>query len=181
MLDPAIKVGWIDTVASRFLDTELKIESVKKRITDLAIQMIKDQQAELVQRAVDLAEPEHPRVEETKEDGTAEPEAKRSRRLSLLRKPTSATSAGTSYRKKAKSARAEVEEYLADEASLAVCDYWQEHLNSFPKLTRLATRVLCVVASSSPVERVFSVGGNTMLFCSTIFIVQKNKNNILRL
>ena len=121
--------------------------------------MIKNQQAELVQQAVDLAETEQQRVEETKEDGSAEPEAKRSCLLSVLRKPTSA---GTSHRKKAKSARAEVEEYLADEASLAVCDYWQEHLNSYPKLTRLATRVLCVVASSSPVERVFSVGGNTM-------------------
>jgi len=40
-----------------------------------------------------------------------------------------------------------------------VCTWWRDHQGSCPKLARLARRYLCIMASSAPVERVFSKSG----------------------
>ena len=39
-------------------------------------------------------------------------------------------------------------------------DWWKTHQKSFPKVSYLAKRYLCIPATSSPSERVFSTGGN---------------------
>ena len=38
--------------------------------------------------------------------------------------------------------------------------WWKEHQNIFPKLSAIANKLLCVVATSAPAERIFSVAGN---------------------
>lgn len=38
--------------------------------------------------------------------------------------------------------------------------WWKEHAKQFPALSKLAQKYLCIPATSSPSERVFSTGGN---------------------
>ena len=40
--------------------------------------------------------------------------------------------------------------------------WWKHHEKSFPLLSKLARRILCIPAASSKSERVFSVGGNAV-------------------
>jgi hypothetical protein len=40
--------------------------------------------------------------------------------------------------------------------------WWRDHETSFPFLSKLARRVLCVPATSAPSERLFSVAGQTI-------------------
>ena len=40
--------------------------------------------------------------------------------------------------------------------------WWKNHEESFPLLSKLARQILCIPAASSKSERVFSVGGNTV-------------------
>jgi hypothetical protein len=39
-------------------------------------------------------------------------------------------------------------------------EWWKEHQNTFPKLSEIASKLLCIVATSAPAERIFSVAGN---------------------
>ena len=39
-------------------------------------------------------------------------------------------------------------------------DWWREHQVHFPTLSKVAKKYLCIPATSSPSERVFSSGGN---------------------
>ena len=48
------------------------------------------------------------------------------------------------------------------ESSTDRLGWWKMHSSSFPILSRLARKVLCIPAASSKSERVFSVGGNTV-------------------
>lgn len=41
-------------------------------------------------------------------------------------------------------------------------DWWREHQRLFPRLSKLAKKYLCIPATSSPSERVFSTGGNVV-------------------
>lgn len=41
-------------------------------------------------------------------------------------------------------------------------DWWREHQRLFPRLSKLAKKYLCIPATSSPSERVFSSGGNVV-------------------
>ncbi|RXN16177.1 zinc finger BED domain-containing 1-like protein [Labeo rohita] len=40
--------------------------------------------------------------------------------------------------------------------------WWKQHRINFPRLSRLAQKYLCIPATSSPSERVFSTGGNVV-------------------
>lgn len=63
-----------------------------------------------------------------------------------------------------KSANTEVDEYL-DEPCILMSEnpilYWQNNTCRFPNLAKLACQVLCIPATSAPVERMFSVAGKT--------------------
>ena len=56
----------------------------------------------------------------------------------------------------------EIAVYLASEDLLEPEDFWYKYKHDFPLLSRLYMKVLCVVASGSPVKRVFSVAGNLL-------------------
>ncbi|KAJ8309282.1 hypothetical protein KUTeg_014156 [Tegillarca granosa] len=63
-----------------------------------------------------------------------------------------------------KSANTEVDEYL-DEPCILMSEnpilYWQNNTCRFPNLAKLACQVLCIPATSAPVERMSSVAGKT--------------------
>ena len=56
----------------------------------------------------------------------------------------------------------EMLEDLADTCALEPQPFWAAKQSQFPMLAQVAAKVLAVVASGSPVERVFSVGGNLL-------------------
>jgi len=68
--------------------------------------------------------------------------------------------------------------------------WWKEHASSYPLLSCLAKKLLCIPASSAPSERIFSTAGLTVkanrsrlhadLVADMIFL-NKNTNTILRM
>ena len=56
----------------------------------------------------------------------------------------------------------EVLQFFEDGSVGSVQRFWYFERRRFPSLAQLVQKVLCVIASSSPVERVFSVGGYLM-------------------
>lgn len=46
-----------------------------------------------------------------------------------------------------------------EELNLPILDWWKAHAGQFPALSKLARNVLCIMASSSPSERNFSIAG----------------------
>ena len=55
----------------------------------------------------------------------------------------------------------EVSRYVAEPAIM--CDplvWWRDHSGIYPMIARLAKRVLCIPATSTPSERIFSLAGN---------------------
>jgi hypothetical protein len=65
-----------------------------------------------------------------------------------------------------KSANPEVENYLDLDAikvpsDLSPMDWWKIHKHQFPRIAKLARKWLCVTATSTPSERVFSDCGLT--------------------
>jgi hypothetical protein len=60
------------------------------------------------------------------------------------------------------SPREEIIKYLSHPDMLEPEQFWRKQETEFPLLSQLARKILCVVASGSPIERVFSVAGNVM-------------------
>ena len=47
-----------------------------------------------------------------------------------------------------------------DRSSINLLEWWKKHENAFPILSKIARKVLGIVATSAPSERVFSIAGN---------------------
>ena len=61
-------------------------------------------------------------------------------------------------------AETEVKDYLSTPCSshgTNILQYWKKQQSTFPCLTKLALQYLADLASSAPVERLFSIGGKT--------------------
>ena len=58
--------------------------------------------------------------------------------------------------------REEILQYLLSSDILDTEVFWYKYKHTFPLLYELYTKILCVVVSGSPVERVFSVAGNLL-------------------
>ena len=56
----------------------------------------------------------------------------------------------------------EILQYIEEHSDCSVQEFWRASRKRFPNLAKLAQQILSVVASSSPVERVFSIGGYMM-------------------
>ena len=68
--------------------------------------------------------------------------------------------------------RDEVEEYLklsTINPEMNLLKWWKIHATDFPVISKLARKYLCICASSSPSERVFSLSGH---------IVSKKRNSL---
>ncbi|MBN3301994.1 ZBED1 protein, partial [Amia calva] len=52
-------------------------------------------------------------------------------------------------------------------------DWWREHQRLYPRLSKLAKKYLCIPATSSPSERVFSTGGN-IATCHRLVFLSRN-------
>ena len=58
----------------------------------------------------------------------------------------------------------EVEDYFSEKPSASSpLDYWQQNHQRYPFLSQIARKLLCIPATSTPSERVFSAAGNTIL------------------
>ena len=84
-----------------------------------------------------------------------EPTTKKCRLLQYRAQPTIAPVAN-------KTGMAEMFEYLQDPATCEVNSFWARKHFDLLKLAQLVPKVLCVPASSSPIERVFSAAGFIM-------------------
>ena len=73
------------------------------------------------------------------------------------RKPTTQTKA---------TPRAQLNKYLDDISTITmpsnIFDFWKNKADEFPALYKLANYVLCIPATSAPVERIFSTSGLIM-------------------
>lgn len=61
------------------------------------------------------------------------------------------------------SVRGELENYLMApdaDSETEPLDWWKMHERHFPRVSQLAKCYLCIPATSSPSERIFSTGGN---------------------
>ncbi|XP_066567854.1 E3 SUMO-protein ligase ZBED1 isoform X3 [Amia ocellicauda] len=68
--------------------------------------------------------------------------------------------------------RHELEEYLKDKSKVAagVLKWWKNNEDRYPKLARLAKEILCIPATSTPAERIFSKAG---------YIINKTRCSLL--
>ena len=57
-------------------------------------------------------------------------------------------------------------------------DWWREHKRLYPQLSKLAKKYLCIPATISPSERVFSTGGNVVT-CLCLSLKPKNVDRLV--
>ena len=50
--------------------------------------------------------------------------------------------------------------------------WWNTNQGHYPRLSMLTRKYLCITATSSPSERVFSTGGNVVKGCPKFFFVR---------
>lgn len=97
--------------------------------------------------------------------GEAEPSKKAKRSLGSFFKSSAAVPPASTAVQLECAIEAEVNIYLmtptidGEEDPLA---WWKVHRVNFPMLSKLARKFLCIPATSSPSERVFSAGGNVV-------------------
>ena len=84
--------------------------------------------------------------------GTENPAQKKSRLMQYRATPSPAVSLS-------KTALQELHEYLRHPDCTEISSFWSGNRFDLPKLAHLVYNILCVPASSSPIERVFSAAG----------------------
>ena len=98
---------------------------------------------------------------EDERDTTEQPTSKKRRLADILKKQTTeSSSAATEDR-----VSSEVEKYLHapnQDTTTDPLQWWKVHAQEYPHLARLTRRYLCICATSSPSERLFSTAGNVV-------------------
>lgn len=103
-------------------------------------------------------------ITETAEPTTSSAVAKKQKRsLGSFFKGSEAIPSATPTLSLQQSLEAEMSSYLVSpmlDSEANPLDWWRKHHVHFPNLSKVAKRYLCIPATSSPSERVFSSGGN---------------------
>ncbi|KAK0132098.1 Zinc finger BED domain-containing protein 1 [Merluccius polli] len=103
-------------------------------------------------------------AESTKPQPSTSSEAKKPKRsLGSFFKGSEATPSTASTVSLEQAVEAELSSYLVSpvqDSEGSPLDWWREHQVHFPTLSKVAKKYLCIPATSSPSERVFSSGGN---------------------
>ncbi len=144
---------------SSFLDPRFKAEYIGSAATDLAV--VKDR---IAREGVELmpkdAAPEVPQIPRSQSSKATEPPAKK-RKLSSWLKEAKGTGTSTSLTADQK-VQKEIEDYLlapALDSESNPLGWWKIHAGDFPIMAKVARKYLCICASSSASERVFSTSG----------------------
>lgn len=131
-----------------------KIEAIKMRVVS---EILEGDQGPSTSQASYTTE-----VVEAEGGSAAALPAKKKQRKSLgsfFKKPCPSNTGLTDMQ----SVRGELENYLMApdaDSETEPLDWWKMHERHFPRVSQLAKRYLCIPATSSPSERIFSTGGN---------------------
>ena len=141
-LDPAVKLSWIDAECG-FLNEDEKCalkETVQQKVLNA------------IGRHIPAKAPAPPPSYPANSGNAKEPEKKKSRLLQYRIVPVSSAAVD-------KTPLQEIHDYLNNPEVDEITHFWARNRFDLRKLSELVLAYLCVPASSSPVERVFSAAG----------------------
>ena len=150
-LDPRFKGSYIDD--------EISISLVKDRLAREGVEMIEDQDripepAGSAPTATDLS---------TDSEQSAQSGIKKRKLSSWLKEAVETHSSSSTPQTPEQMIKKEIEDYIKQpllDAELNPLQWWKVHMVVLPTMAKLARKYLCVCASSSASERIFSCSGN---------------------
>ena len=148
-LDPRMKLKWVDSDCD-FLSPEQK-QTLKENVQTLVLQMITNSPN------CEPVPSKQLEVPANCGEGSETRQTKRPKVLPYLFGPQKQQPSPIKT-----SPHLEILQYIEEDSDCSVQEFWRASRNRFPNLAKLAQQILSVVASSSPVERVFSIGGYMM-------------------
>lgn len=163
-LDPRFKTDYIDEDEEK----ELVIE----RITEEATEMIRKQKGQ-------ASEGENSAAAITPASDSSEPPAKKSKIGTLLKrcqKESPNDTLSSLSRSPLERVQQEIDKYIQDvnpDSESDPLEWWRVNCTVFPCLSKMARRYLCICATSSPSERVFSTCGNVVTSRRTLLKPEK--------
>ncbi|XP_034145491.1 zinc finger BED domain-containing protein 1-like [Esox lucius] len=136
------------------------------KVTYISSEKVEDIKSRIMSEMKDSAQKEGTHSENT-EAQTMEPpsEKKTKRSLGSLLKTNPSPTPTASFMHLEQAVEAELNSYLFSPTIHSEADplaWWKLHQVTYPKLTKLARKYLCIPATSSPSERLFSTSGNVV-------------------
>lgn len=172
-LTKSIKVKILDYMNTKYDDPGtqelLDIASFmdpRFKVTYISREKVEDIKSRIMSEMKDSAQKEGTPSENT-EAQTMEPpsEKKTKRSLGSLLKTNPSPTPTASFMHLEQAVEAELNSYLFSPIIHSEADplaWWKLHQVTYPKLTKLAWKYLCIHATSSPSERLFSISGNVV-------------------
>ena len=109
------------------------------------------------------AQPSTSAAQSTPQEETHLPKKKAKKSLASFLANSVLPAAGTPAPTLNEAIQGEIKSYLAGPnapVTIEPLEWWQQHEPTFPRVSLLAKKYLCIQATSAPSERVFSTGGN---------------------
>ncbi|KAJ8006377.1 hypothetical protein DPEC_G00134590 [Dallia pectoralis] len=136
------------------------------KVTYISSEKVEDIKSRIMSEMKDLAQKEGTHSENT-EAQTMEPpsEKKTKRSLGSLLKTNPSPTPTASFMHLEQAVEAELNSYFFSPTIHSEADplaWWKLHQVTYPKLTKLARKYLCIPAASSPSEMLFSTSGNVV-------------------